>query len=153
MIWRIYNIKRSFISRKLEREKFTKWEWFERKCFSFYVSNPPSTKVGVNPAEVGNSDYLRNCSRKCFKTCGCTCWVAPICLLTSALRVFDTGPTKWIWSFCCTSFEMRSFESMKNKSFSMSLHRMNYMEFCISCIHVKCFVRFTCCTYWALYLT
>ena len=29
---------------------------FEWKCFSFYVLNPPSTKVEVNPTKVGDPD-------------------------------------------------------------------------------------------------
>ena len=88
---------------KLKENAFRKRESFKEKAhrerasfrekFQFYVSkSPPLSKKRINPTQVGHSDYFRGADQT-FSDVWMHGWVAPNCLLTSALGVKATqGP-------------------------------------------------------------
>ena len=144
------NVKRSFICYLSSKEMFTKREQVLKEMFSFYVSKSPLWVIRGKPYPRRWSRLPSGLRIQTFSDVWMYGWVAPICLCTSALRVKATQGPKWILSFWILSFEEKSFESMILISLS-ACHCITWTIWnCFSCIHVKCFVRFTCCTYWAL---
>ena len=77
---------------KVLKRKLTERDKFQRKVSVLCVEKPPLDIQRINPAQVGHSDYFRGADQT-FSDVWMHGWVAPNCLLTSALRVKATqGP-------------------------------------------------------------
>ena len=77
---------------KVLKRKLTEREQVSEKSSVLCVEKPPLDIHRINPAQVGDPDYFRG-AEQTFSDVWMYGWVAPNCLLTSALRVKATqGP-------------------------------------------------------------